>query len=259
MKLKIGTLNLQNDKRNRTNGLIEDGNYTFKLVADHIKHEKFDILGTQELTRKFAKNISDNIEDYKLYGGYRFGTSRIAKSLSIISDYNENNNIITKGKVISKSTKHLPLFPRKQEFKKMFKRGNLMPRILTILIVSFNDLEVCCINTHLDYHLKTVQQKQLDYLLKIIKKYLDKYPVVLTGDFNLEKDNLYFKDFIIRLNNLGLKRVEVNDKTNAEKYRSKTAIDHIFIPIRWTILKQGINKLPNVTDHNEVYVEVETN
>ena len=53
--IKIGTVNLQNNKTNRSGGLREDGIDTAKLVAEHIETEKFDILGTQELTHRGLK------------------------------------------------------------------------------------------------------------------------------------------------------------------------------------------------------------
>ena len=51
--------------------------------------------------------------------------------------------------------------------------------------------------------------------------------------------NEHFDNFINALNELGLKRVEVNNKTNAEKFSNKTAIDHIFIPKAWKIQNAG--------------------
>ena len=53
---QYGTI-IQNNKINRTGGLREDGIDTAKLVVEHIETEKFDILGTQELTSLFINNI----------------------------------------------------------------------------------------------------------------------------------------------------------------------------------------------------------
>ena len=56
-----------------------------------------------------------------------------------------------------------------------------------------------------------------------------------------------------------LKRVEVNDKTNASKFSNQTAIDHIFIPSNWDIEDAGLindDELSKITDHKGVYAKV---
>ena len=135
-----------------------------------------------------------------------------------------------------------------------------MPRIATIVITSDeNDRLLCMINTHLDYQIPEIQIRQLKKIYEIIKRVGYAYPIVLMGDFNLELSKPYFKEFVDALNNLGLQRVEVNDKTNASKYSNKTAIDHIFIPQSWLISEAGLinhNKLKRVTDHKGVYVKI---
>jgi endonuclease/exonuclease/phosphatase family metal-dependent hydrolase len=115
---------------------------------------------------------------------------------------------------------------------------------------------ICAINTHLDYQIPSVQLRQLKFLKQIVKKYSEKYPVILTGDFNMEIGTEHFAKFNDELKDLGLKRIEMNEKTNAEKFENKTAIDHIFIPNSWDVIETGTKEIPNVTDHKEVYAEV---
>ena len=58
---------------------------------------------------------------------------------------------------------------------------------------------------------------------------------------------------------MNVKRVEVNNKTNAEKFSNKTAIDHMFIPKQWVIEKAGLiedENIETVTDHKGVYADV---
>ncbi|MBP3461414.1 MAG: endonuclease/exonuclease/phosphatase family protein [Bacilli bacterium] len=259
--IKIGTVNLQNNKVNRNGGLREDGIDTSKLVAQHIEEEQYDILGTQELTRNFVNNITSNLVKYKLYGNYRYGSSLLAKKIPFINDFNENNNIITKDEVIEEKTEMLPWIPNNpKDLVISISKASIMPRIVTITITKNETMGVICsINTHLDYQIPSIQKRQLKFLKQLIKKYSKEYPVILTGDFNMELGTEYFDSFNDELKNMGLKRVEVNEKTNADKFENKTAIDHIFIPNDWKVINSGVKDIPYVTDHKEVYAEVKKN
>lgn len=258
MELKIGTINLKNDEINRRDGLRLDGENNYEITLNHILEENFDILGTQELTRNFSTYLDFNLDNYVIYGKYRFGNNNIVRKIKLVRRFNESTAIITKYKVIKKYTKHLPFIPIKiKDFIKMFKDKKLcVPRIATIVILKANDQDICVINTHLDYRFKSVQIRELNVLRRLIRKYIKRYKIVLTGDFNMDISSEHFRDFINDLDKLGIKRVEVNDKTNALKYRSKTAIDHIFIPSNYEVLEKGINDLGEVTDHKEIYARV---
>lgn len=131
-----------------------------------------------------------------------------------------------------------------------------MPRIVTIVLTKINNINICAINTHLEYQIPSIQKRQLEVLKNIIEKYYQDYQIILTGDFNMEitEDNL--KEFIDNILNYNLKRVEVNDKTNADKFPQETAIDHIFIPNSWDIVEKGTKTIDYVTDHKEVYTLV---
>ena len=258
MILKIGTLNLRNNKTNRNGGLRSDGINNAEIIAKLINSNNYDILGTQELTRNYKKEIKKYLDDYKFYGGYRFGSNIISRNIKVINDYNENNNIITKYKIISKKTIFLPFIPFK--IKELFiglKNNLIFPRIITVLLININDNIICSINTHLDYKLESIQKRQLKKLYKVILKYSKKYKVVLTGDFNLEIGLKNFDKFVDDIKLLNLKRVEINKKTNSKKFKNTNAIDHIFIPDDWKIINQGIIKTGKASDHDNPFVEVE--
>lgn len=257
-KIKVGTINLRNNAINRKGGLRTDGIDNAKIVAKHIIDEQFDILGTQELTRGFLKAIMLYLKNYKIYGNYRFGNNILSRYIKILDNFNESNSIITSHEVLQVKTKKLPFFTTKiKEIKYIFKKKLFFPRIYTLALVRKNNSIICIINTHLSYKMPSLQKKQLNYLYKEIKKSILKYHVILTGDFNMQIGDKIFDEFNYKLSSIGLKRVEVNDKTNSRKFKTKTAIDHIYVPNSWNIVHKGTNKIDDVTDHLEVFVEAE--
>lgn len=261
--IRIGTINVQNSRINRSGGITDKGIDNAQVLANHIENTGYYFLGTQELTRVFSKKILSNLSRYKLYGNYRFGSSKLVQSISVLDSFNENNAIITDGEILTLKTKLLPWFPSNpKDLIESLIHGSIMPRIITMVeIKDYNLGNIYAINTHLDYQLKSVQTKQLKSIYKIIKiLIISNKNIVLTGDFNMEVGvNEHFDNFINALNELGLKRVEVNNKTNAEKFSNKTAIDHIFIPKAWKIQNAGLiddESLNSVTDHKGVFADV---
>ena len=253
--IKIGTINLQNNKINRNGGLKENGIDNAIILANHIEEEKYDILGTQELTRNFINRITPNLKNFKLYGNYRYGDSILARKIKFINDFNETNSIITNNIALKEETINLPFIPNNiKDLVESITKGSIMPRIATILMTEIDNQRICTINTHLDYQIPSIQIKQLESLKRIINKYIS-YPIVLTGDFNMEVGTSYFDEFNDYLIDAGIKRVEINEKTNSSKFPNTKAIDHIYIPVEWDVEEIGIKELPEVTDHKEVYVK----
>ena len=264
MEIKIGTLNCQNSKINRNGGINENGIDNSKILSSYIQGNTYFCFGTQELTRNISLNLTKNLKNcgcYKLYGNYRYGSSSIVKSINMLESFNENNCIFTNREVVFEDTNKLPWISRNpKELIESITKGSIMPRIATGVLIDDKCVgKVFALNTHLDYQIPSIQNKQLKELLKLIKEANYYFPVILTGDFNMEVGNPYFDEFIDSLKSLNIKRVEVNDKTNAEKFSNKTAIDHIFIPKDWLVLKSGIiedSKINTMTDHKGVYAKV---
>lgn len=255
---KIGILNTRNNKINRAGGIREDGKDNAKLIAEHINKADYLFLGTQELTYNITKRLNVFLKKHNIYGGYRLGNCKIIRKL--FKKYNESNAVITKQKVKKVKNYLLPFFP--WNFKDMrlsFKKKSVMPRIATMVILEYGEKEICVINTHLDYYIKSIQKRQLKKLLKIIKKNYQKYEIVLCGDFNLEIKHKIFKEFTKELENYKIKRVMVDTKTNSQKFKNKTAIDHIFVPESWEINEAAIitdSSLNGITDHTGIFVNI---
>lgn len=257
MLLKIGTLNCQNNTENRQNR-----NDRANLLAEHILSEGYDILGTQELTMKFTKKLDNYLREYHFYGDYQYGRGFFGTRFPIIKSFNQANKIITYYPVESTRTKILPWIPTTlKELKKAIQKKSIARRIMTTIEIETEKTRIYIINTHLDYYLPNIQKRQLNYLIKKIEKLRNYGLVVVMGDFNLQVDNPMFLEFIDALDRFDIVRVPINEKTNDIKYDNPTAIDHIFIPREWEILRYGTKdpeSLKYITDHKALYVEVDT-
>ena len=209
----ISSVNVQNRyKQNNYNG-IENGINVNELLKDYLTRRNIDVAGTQELVPNCIENLRQILPDYEIVGDTRFQ----GLSSRIMKNFNETNSILSKEKVLSTITKKLPWLP------------STLPRIATIAILDTkNEGKICFINTHLDFLIENVKCRQLKELKKIILEYKSKYPVIITGDFNLDLENLKFLEYIESLEKEGVKRVPILDKTY-RNYDKNSPIDHIFI------------------------------
>lgn len=187
-------------KLKKYNG-INNGIDNTIVLNNLIKENNIDVLGVQELVRfqeeRFKTKMSS---DYKIVGNYRFGMNVLVKNIGLLNRFNESNAIITNQKIIDSETIKLPWF------------SSTLPRIAQLAFIENKDLgKFIFINTHLDFLKKRVQAKQLNKLKKIISKI--EYPIVLCGDFNLDTNDLIFKDFIDYLDSIGIKRILIDKPT----------------------------------------------
>ena len=230
--VKLLSLNLYNNKASK------DMNKLLEVLLC------FDIIGVQEGTYKIDKLITSNLKNYKSYGGYRFSNS--IKNIKI----NENNNIITKNKVLNYDTYYLSVFgTRKKDKINQIKNFNLFSRIATVAIIKTDIGSICHINTHLSYGPDSLHKKQLEDLLELVELY-KKYNIVITGDFNIDIDHPEFIEFNKKLELYNIKRVNIKEYTFKNRH-----IDHIFVSNNLKVKEFGIiNDLSSITDHNGVYV-----
>lgn len=260
--MRVLCVNCQNNAINQRGGVSTSGYDYCQMLANHIIDGDYDIVGTQEMSMNFTNRIQNYLTDYKLYGKYRSNFKILGLIFPKIKNYSENNKIMVKEEVLSERTIYLPFIPNKiKEIYKGLKKGSLMRRIASGALVNSKELgKIYILNTHLDYYIGSVQKKQLNKIYKHLYIKSKSYPIILTGDFNLEIGNPIFDEFISKLEKLGIKRVPINDKTNALKYRNKTAIDHIFISDIFKINSYGVindDNLKEVTDHHPIYVDFE--
>lgn len=253
-KIKIGTLNCQNNEDNRL-----DRNNHALILANHILEIKYDILGLQELTIPYTEKIKKYLKKYYFYGKYQYGKGIFGTRFPIVKCFNQANKIVTPYHINKTKTYALPWIPYSiKDLMKMLKKRCLTRRTITRIDLTFNQKDIYIFNTHLDYYIPRLQERQLNYLLKKINKYQKKGQVVIMGDFNLHIGDRIFDEFINKLESIDIVRVPVNDKTNSNNYRDTTAIDHIFIPRNWQIVEYGLisDDLTSITDHKAIIVEV---
>lgn len=220
--LTISTFNIQNK---------EDKN-KIKFIKDYLIDNNIDILNLQEAYPKFMREFQSDLNDYKVTGNYRY---------LYFPKINESNPIITNKKVLYSKTYRLPHLP------------SLLNRIITKTVVVIDNKEISIYNTHLDYRYLSVKKRQLNKILKLIKK--DKNPIILTGDFNLKNNKEIFNDFTEKLEKLNIYRVQIDEKTfKPSKY--KRAIDHIFLSKDFKLVDKNVIKDIKTSDHYPVLIRV---
>lgn len=220
--LTISTFNIQNK---------EDKN-KIKFIKNYLIDNNIDILNLQEAYPKFMRGFQSDLKDYKVTGNYRY---------LYFPKINESNPIITNKKVLYSKTYNLPHLP------------SLLNRIITKTVVIIDNREISIYNTHLDYQYLSVKKRQLNKILKLIKK--DKNPIILTGDFNLKNNKEIFNDFTEKLEKLNIYRVQIDEKTfKPSKY--KRAIDHIFISKDFKLVDKNVVKDIETSDHYPVLIRV---
>lgn len=250
--IRVGTMNTKDNKINRNGGIREDGINNAKIVSDIIKEKNFDLLGTQELTIKYVNELARFLPNYKFYGNYRY-----SNLLAGVMPYNENNQIITKSKVLESKTVWLPWVANNfSDLKDSVVKMSIMPRIATIIVSEDEEhRKVCMINTHLDYQVPSIQVRQLEALKKIIQKYSQLYDIILTGDFNMEIGDKKFDLFVNAIKDK-LQHVNVDGVTWHGNNGEEAILDHVFVPKNWKVENAEIVDLKGTSDHNAVYVNI---
>lgn len=242
MKITIINFNIQNKVINKN---YNDKNQA-KMLASIINKQKPDIICIQELTDTYENKLQTFMPNYHFTGKNRF------KNKSIwYSHFGEKNAIITSLNTIKTKTYSLS-----KNLNKIGKRSflSIFPRIATVTIVSKENQKFTVINTHLDHLTNICRKKQLTYLKKVIELNND-YPIILTGDFNLNTENKIFKDFVKYMQTKKCKLVPINETTFKPHKSSLKTPDHIFIPKNFNL--ENINVIDdNYSDHKLVKIQI---
>ena len=228
--LTISTFNIQNDINNFSHDKTEQ-------IINYIKEYKIDVLNLQEVYSKVNDDLIKELKkmNYISTGNYRF---LLRKTLNKI---NEKNSSITNHKVLYTRTYRLPFMP------------SLLKRIITKTVIDYEGEKVSIYNTHLDFMYTLSKKRQLKRILSILKK--DKNKIILTGDFNLKTNKEIFKEFIKELELLGIKHININEKT-FKPSRYHRAIDHIFISEEFKLVSKKLITDIETSDHYPVLIKI---
>jgi len=228
--MKISTFNIQNDygKYDKSKS---------KQIYNYLKSNKIDVLGLQEVFSKCDDDLINYLgNSYKMIGKYRFFSKLLLRR------FNEKNPIVTNYKIVSFKTYHLPFFP------------SILKRVLTHVVIEYKGKEISIYNTHLEVRNLNVKKRQLNKIYSILKE--DSREKILMGDFNLKTNKPLFLDFIESLEEIGMVRVPLDEKT-LKQSRYSREIDHIFISSKFKLKNKQVIKDLDISDHYPVIVELE--
>lgn len=228
--MKISTFNIQNNYKSYDNCKTRD-------IYNYLKDNDIDILALQEVFGRCSDDLEVLLKNkYHMVGKYRF------LSKFLLRRFNEKNPIITKYKIISFKTYNLPFIP------------SLLKRVITHVVIEYKGKEISIYNTHLEVFISNVKKRQLKKIYNLIAN--DPREKILMGDFNLKNNNPLFLNFVNSLEEIGMKRVPLNEKT-LKLSRYSREIDHIFLSEGFTIKKKEVIKNLSISDHYPVMIEVD--
>lgn len=253
---RIGSFNVQDSKVNRNGGIRPDGSSNGLRFAYMVNYHDFDFLGTQELTINYISEIQSYLKFYKFYGSYRYGNGLLTKI-----PYNETNSIITNKNVVEEKTFWLPWIPKQiSALKESIVKMSIMPRIATVIISEHASYgKICLINTHLDYQIPSLQKVQLEAIKKLVLKYKENYPIVLTGDFNMQLAEEHFKGFVSTMRENNVDRVAIDKPTHYTKEKEAKQIDHIFVSRDFEVVQAGViewDSYMRTSDYYPIYADI---
>ena len=181
--LKLMTFNIRY-------GTAEDGRnhwgYRKRLVIERIKAFDPDILGMQECQDEFqGEFIRDNLREYDFYGVRRGNGGDAALEMAPILFKKSTFKLSQKGCFWLSET---PKIPGSKSW------GSTFPRtvIWAKLVHQKSGREFIFLNTHFDYKPSAIDGSA-QLLQQWITQAIDKHPIILTGDFNADKNSSAYK------------------------------------------------------------------
>ena len=163
------------------NKMISDRAPRFKQLVEKYKP---DIIGTQETTPTWNSFFKDNLKEYGMIGCSREGEN--AKS----GEWNTILYRLDRFELIDSDNFWLSSTPDKVSRVP----GSKCNRLCTwALLKDKNTGNVFIMaNTHLDHRTDEVREQQIEILLDNLSDMINKYPLILTGDFNAVPDSLVY-------------------------------------------------------------------
>lgn len=241
----VASINVQNKyKLKKYDGIYNREDHV-RMLNDLIKKYDLDIVGLQEVNVRYYKRLKELLS-YNIYGKFRFPNFFLTKVIYPFSIINECVPIISRNDFIKCNTKVLPWI------------SSYVPRIATIVDIEVKGIgAVTILNTHLDYLKPKTKIKQIWKIYEIIKDINN--PIILMGDFNMTLKNNNFKEFIKKLEELNIYRVNICENT-FKNHRDNYSIDHIFLSNCFKVEEIILEKdklYDNFSDHFPIIIKLD--
>ena len=152
------------------------------LIIDRINSFKPNLLGIQECRDDFqAEFIKNNLQEYVFYGVQRAGDSGTALEMAPILFRKDAFQLTEKGCFWLSNTPDIP---------GSICWGSTFPRTATWvqLVHLASGKELVFLNTHFDYEPSAIDESAR-LLQGRITQTMEQFPVLVTGDFNADKDS----------------------------------------------------------------------
>jgi maltose 6'-phosphate phosphatase len=274
---------------------IDDRNKRLKIIADYVAENEIDFVLLQEVVRGDFANTDNSAEDLKDFIFKRHNLEYFVRtetetiSIPFISDFlRVGNAILSRHIIVYSDDKNLPKTSEIEIFDiyEVELRRNVL--MLRAIVNGYGAIHVY--NTHLCAGCKTKErEEQLDVLLQYVKKkerdITGKNPVLLGGDFNIDRfknggveaylyEKVLWEGFIDAYAAAAIDPLDelCEDKNNPDEHctigvtdlgdSNPGRIDYIFaegfrkVTNSQVIFNQAITGDPAVSDHSAVSVSL---
>lgn len=239
--IKIATYNIRTDVQETNNTkkqFLWDNR--FPSIKKLILQEDWDIIGFQEPTERQFEDLK-TLKDYGCVGKKR--------SNSLTAEYNPIFYKKEKFELLDQSTQWLTDKPNNKKYENSW--GASLPRIFTVakFRMKYNDSVFYIINTHFDHISENARYESSKLITRYIEKNMSNKPVIITGDFNGEPEERFYKVLSKKFNSVveeskdhtgpiaTFPKVELDEIPEQE---NMSEIDYIFINNKITVEKTKI-------------------
>lgn len=242
-------------------------NNNLKKVIKETKRVNPDIIAFQEIDYNASRSYQINQESEIAKLGYNY----IARGVNWDEQYvpfpywppNMHFSKIVSGQSILSKYKlkdYERIVLQRNSNTPFYKDAFYLERLAQVCKVILNQKEVVLINVHLEAFDKPTRTKQFRFVIdKIFKKYKDKYPTILLGDFNSEaRDEKAVIKELFTMKGIG--NADFNTENISNTYNTKNPlirIDYIFYTEKSIEYIDGrvLNEFEQASDHLPVMMK----
>ena len=230
--------------------------YRESLMIAQLNECGADSMGFQEANLKWLTYLKQGLTDYDYVGRTRFDGDVLGEASPVF--YRKD-----KYDIIDYDTFWLSKTPDKVGSKDW---GSQNIRVCTwaLLENKVTKERYVHFNTHLDHISSKAREEQIKVLLSRLSEFIDKYPVVLTGDFNDTADSEMYNIATSALRDSRVIAPVTDDKATYHNYGlARKLIDFVFVnekaePLVYHVIDDKI-LYAYLSDHFGIYVDLKFN